>query len=225
MIDNDWDADALEYVVTKNSKVTPSKHLLSLYPSVLWISRIDQMKQISNSVKSIVIQGEVGRNEKESFTLSDFPSLISIEIGYGAFEYCHSIVFDSMNDEWMMNEIWINFNPSLLDGGLYVVIMNGKWRVWMIEWDPIPVAPCSLPNPYYSYLNSLEKKSMNDWMSDEWDLIRLQSITLGSGALAGDSATTEWNVLIMKSMNDWMDDWLIRSSFSIHIQRRRLQFH
>ena len=117
MIDNDWDADALEYVVTKNSKVTPSKHLLSLYPSVLWISRIDQMKQISNSVKSIVIQREVG-NEKESFTLSDFPSLISIEIGYGAFEYCHSIVFDSMNDEWMMNEIWINFNPSLLDGGL-----------------------------------------------------------------------------------------------------------
>ena len=56
------------------------------------------MKQISNSVKSIVIQREVG-NEKESFTLSDFPSLISIEIGYEAFKYCHSIVFDSMNDE------------------------------------------------------------------------------------------------------------------------------
>ena len=103
MIDNDWDADALEYVVTKNSKVTPSKHLLSLYPSVLWISRIDQMKQISNSVKSIVIQGEVGRNEKESFTLSDFPSLISIEIGYKAFNDCHSIVFESMND-WMNDE-------------------------------------------------------------------------------------------------------------------------
>ena len=94
----------------------------------------------------------------------------------------------------------------------------------MIEWDPIP-GHMYRPNPYSSYLNSLEKKSMNDWMSDEWDLIRLQSITLGSGALAGDSATTEWNVLIMKSMNDWMDDWLIRSSFSIHIQRRRLQFH
>ena len=102
MIGNDWDADALDYVVTKNSKVTPSKHLLSLYPSVLWISRIDQMKQISNSVKSIVIQREVG-NEKESFTLSDFPSLISIEIGYKAFNDCHSIVFESMND-WMNDE-------------------------------------------------------------------------------------------------------------------------
>ena len=143
MIDNDWDADALEYVVTKNSKVTPSKHLLSLYPSVLWISRIDQMKQISNSVKSIVIQGEVGRNEKESFTLSDFPSLISIEIGYEAFKYCHSIVFDSMND----------------------------------------------------------------WMNDEWDLIQLQSITLGEVALYGDLNTLKSNELIMKSMNDNDIDW------------------
>ena len=154
MIDNDWDADALEYVVTKNSKVTPSKHLLSLYPSVLWISRIDQMKQISNSVKSIVIQGEVGRNEKESFTLSDFPSLISIEIGYKAFNDCHSIVFESMND----------------------------------------------------------------WMNDEWDLTQLQSITLGYDTLRGDDNTIISNELIMKSRND-NDDWLIRSSFSVFIQR------
>ena len=96
-------------------------------------------------------------------------------------------------------------------------------RKWWIEWDPIPVAPCSLPNPYYSYLNSLEKKSMNDWMSDEWDLIRLQSITLGEWALCGDCDTVESNELIMKSMSD-NDDWLIRSSFFISNRRIWTQF-
>ena len=136
MIDNDWDADALEYVVTKNSKVTPSKHLLSLYPSVLWISRIDQMKQISNSVKSIVIQREVG-NEKESFTLSDFPSLISIEIGYKAFNDCHSIVFESMND-WM-NDEWDLTQLQSITLGWGALCGDNEWKV----------------------------KSMNDWMRSD----------------------------------------------------------
>ena len=65
-------------------------------------------------------------------------------------------------------------------------------------------------------------ESMNDWMNDEWDLIRLQFITLKLGALRGDYETVESNELIMKSMNG--DDWLIRSPFSISIQRRRLEF-
>ena len=60
-------------------------------------------------------------------------------------------------------------------------------------------------------------KSMNDWMNDEWDLFRLQSIILGSSAFDGDDNTIESNELIMKSMND--DNWLMRSSFSIYIQR------
>ena len=60
--------------------------------------------------------------------------------------------------------------------------------------------------------------SMNDWMNDKWDLIRLQSITLELGALEGDEDTIESNELIMKSMND--NDWLMRSSFSDSIQRR-----
>ena len=138
MIDNDWDADALEYVVTKNSKVTPSKHLLSLYPSVLWISRIDQMKQISNSVKSIVIQREVG-NEKESFTLSDFPSLISIEIGYKAFNDCHSIVFESMNDwmndEWDLTQLQsITLEWAALRGDINTTESNVLIMKSMNEW-------------------------------------------------------------------------------------------
>ena len=69
----------------------------------------------------------------------------------------------------------------------------------------------------------IEFDSMNDWMNDEWDLIRLESITLGDEALYGDEDSVDRNELIMKSMND-DDNWLIRSSFSIFIQRR-WQFH
>ena len=64
---------------------------------------------------------------------------------------------------------------------------------------------------------------MNDWMNDEWDLIQLQSITIGEVALYGDLNTLKSNELIMKSMND-NDDWLIRSSFSDSFQRKWLQF-
>ena len=143
MIDNDWDADSLEYYITKNNcYVSPSEHLQSLHPSVFWIWRINQMQQISRSVESIVIQGGVGRNEK-SFTLSNLPFLISIQLNNKAFEYCHSIVFESMND----------------------------------------------------------------WMSDEWDLTRLQSITLGDWALNGYYKTSESNELIMKSMTEYDTYW------------------
>ena len=168
LIDNDWDADSLEYYITKNScHINPSKHLLSLHPPLLWISRLNQMEQISSSVESIVVQGEVGRRDK-SFNLSNLPSLISLEMGFEAFSSCDSIVFGSMND----------------------------------------------------------------WMNDKWDLIQLQSISLELGALCGDYSIVETdsmcsdydiietNELIMKSMSD-NDDWLTRSSFSIHIQRKR----
>ena len=63
-----------------------------------------QENQICNSVESIVIQGGVGRDEEKSFTLSNLPSLITLEMGCGAFCICHSIVFESMND-WM-NDKW-----------------------------------------------------------------------------------------------------------------------
>ena len=62
-------------------------------------------------------------------------------------------------------------------------------------------------------------ESMNDWMNDEWDLIRVESIILVYDALYGDEDSVDRNELIMKSMND-NDDWLIRSSFSITDQRK-----
>ena len=66
--------------------------------------------------------------------------------------------------------------------------------------------------------DSITFESKNDWVNDEWDLIRLQSISLDYCSLYGSTDTSESNVLIMKSMND-NDDWLIRSSFSITDQR------
>ena len=102
-MDTDWDADSLEYYITKNNcYVSPSEHLQSLYPSVFWISKSNQMEQISISIESIVIQGDVG-NDKIPFKLSNLPSLITLEMGQDAFEYCHLIVFESMND-WMNDD-------------------------------------------------------------------------------------------------------------------------
>ena len=57
---------------------------------------------------------------------------------------------------------------------------------------------------------------MNDWMNDEWDLIRVESIILVYDALYGDEDSVDRNELIMKSMND-NGDWLMRSPFSIFI--------
>ena len=55
--------------------------------------------------------------------------------------------------------------------------------------------------------DSITFESKNDWVNDEWDLIRLQSITLEYGALYGEYETVKSNELIMKSMNDNDIDW------------------
>ena len=80
-----------------NSVVFPSRHLLSQHRSVFWISRIDQIQLITNSVRQIVIQGCVGRGSM-SFNVTNLPSLSIIEMGYGPFCFCNSIVLESMND-------------------------------------------------------------------------------------------------------------------------------
>ena len=63
---------------------------------------MDQMQQISNNINSILIQGNVGRRSK-SFSISNLPSLITLEMGCVAFCDCRWIVFESMND-WMNDE-------------------------------------------------------------------------------------------------------------------------
>ena len=85
-------------MISFNSYVPPSQHLLALHPSVFWISTFDQMSQIPSSTESIIIQGGVGR-KGEPFKLSNLSSLRSLEIGGEAFEKCHSVVFESEDDE------------------------------------------------------------------------------------------------------------------------------
>ena len=116
--------DALEYVVTLNSYVTPSEHLLSLHRRGFWISRTDQMQQISKNIKLLLIQGCVGRRIK-SFNLSNLPSLTAVEMGYGSFLTCNSIVFESKNDWINDDEIWLDLNPSLLD--IRLLMVKKKW--------------------------------------------------------------------------------------------------
>ena len=97
MRNQDKDADYLEYLLTKNCPVRPSQHLLSLYPLVSWIRSINELKKITNSVESLVIQGGVGKKET-TFKLSNLSSLKSVSVGYNAFRDCHRIIFESMND-------------------------------------------------------------------------------------------------------------------------------
>ena len=77
--------------------MSPSEHLLSAQ-SAFWITDIGQMNQVTNAVESVVIQGCVARDDDKPFTLANLPSLISLEIGCGAFYDCHSVVLDSMSD-------------------------------------------------------------------------------------------------------------------------------
>ena len=106
MIDNDWDADSLEYVVTLNSHVTPTEHLISLNPSAIWVSTVNQ--EISRSVKCLVIQAYVGKTNR-SFNLSNLSFLNSLIVGHEAFYECRRIVLESMNgwknDEWDLPQL------------------------------------------------------------------------------------------------------------------------
>ena len=102
MMDNNEDAD-LEYLITLHSYAIPSKRILSLDPSVFWVSTVNQVKQISSSIKSLVIQGGVGRWGVASFNLSNMPYLTTLLMGQCAFWNCCSIVLQS-EDNWITNK-------------------------------------------------------------------------------------------------------------------------
>ena len=97
---------------------------------------MDQMQQISNNINSILIQGNVGRRSK-SFSISNLPSLITLEMGCVAFYECHSIVFESMND-WM----------------------NDEWDLTQLQ--SITLGDRALYGDYTRETNELIMKSMND---------------------------------------------------------------
>ena len=85
-----------EHFITCTSFVPPSQRMLNLHPSVFWITKLDQMTLLS-TLSSIMIQGGVGREEKE-LCLSDLRSLTNLEVGSYAFCNCNTVVLKSMND-------------------------------------------------------------------------------------------------------------------------------
>ena len=163
-------------------------------------------------------------------------SLKRIEIGDGCFKNVNQFVIDGLNE---LETIIIGYGcfrnvPRFMIGNRKeskCLIMNcdqlreihiGKETLEFYDSFELKNLPSliSIQLDDYVFCNCqrIVFDSMNDWMNDEWDLIRLQSITLKLGAFTSKCGTIESNELIMKSMND--NDWLIRSPFSDYIQRR-----
>ena len=57
------------------------------------------------------------------FEFTDLPQLQSVRLGEAAFEYVHSIVFESDGMDGMMIQICLNYNPFNLLEVLFIVMM------------------------------------------------------------------------------------------------------
>ena len=167
------------------------------------------------------------RNELSEFNTDNLKGIKRVEIGNGNYKTVTQFVIDGLNE---LETIIIRKNCFKLHymkrGGSKWVIMNcdqlreihiGEKSFELYESFELKNLPSLISIQFdsgaFMEIHSIVFESMNDWMNDEWDLFRLQSIILGSSAFDGDDNTIESNELIMKSMND--DNWLMRSSFSI----------
>ena len=56
------------------------------------------------------------------FELTDLPQLQSVKLGFGVFEYIHSVVFESDRMDGLMIQICLNYNLFNLVNLLFVVI-------------------------------------------------------------------------------------------------------
>ena len=57
------------------------------------------------------------------FEFTDLPQLQSVYLGYYAFDYVHSVVFESDGMDGLMIQICLNYNPLNLMMELLLVIM------------------------------------------------------------------------------------------------------
>ena len=55
--------------------------------------------------------------------LTDLPQLQSVKLGYAAFQYVQSIVFESNGMEGLIIQICLNYNPFYLIHGLLMVMV------------------------------------------------------------------------------------------------------
>ena len=67
------------------------------------------------------------------FEFTDLPQLQSVYLGYYAFDYVHSIVFESDRMDGLMIQICLNYNPfNLVEGLLQVMVVIIEKRLAMI---------------------------------------------------------------------------------------------
>ena len=64
------------------------------------------------------------------FEFTDLPQLQSITLGYGVFDYVHSIVFESDRMDGLIIQICLNYNPfDLVHVHLMVIIVMTERRL------------------------------------------------------------------------------------------------
>ena len=57
------------------------------------------------------------------FEFTDLPKLQSVKLGYSAFDYVHSVVFESDRMDGLMIQICLNYNPLNLAMKLLLVMV------------------------------------------------------------------------------------------------------
>ena len=107
MIANDWDADSLDRFIRQKSDCLLNidcinsriKRFEDGYGNDLSVFDVDCLKGIERLEIEDVCFKEVNRFVIDGLNeLKNLPSLISIQLDSLVFKYCHSIVFESMND-------------------------------------------------------------------------------------------------------------------------------
>ena len=159
-------------------------------------------------------------NDLRVFDTDCLRKIERVEIGNDCFSEVNLFVIDGLNELKSLiigkNSFGLNFHYR----GDQCLIMNcdqlieidiGKCSfLWYksVELKNLPsLITLKMGSAAFYLCNSIVFESMNDWMNDEWDLTRLQSITIGLSALGGSPFYTHPSELIMKSMNDNDDNW------------------
>ena len=152
----------LEHFITCTSFVPPSQRMLNLHPSVFWITKLDQMTLLS-TLSSIMIQGGVGREEKE-LCLSDLRSLTSLEVGSYGFCNCNTVVLKSMND-WMNDEWDLTRLKSIILG----------YFAFEAEKDDADIESSSLIMNSMNDSSLLSRSSFSVYSSRKWIQFQISS--------------------------------------------------
>ena len=212
MIANDWDADSLDRFIRQKSDCLLNidcinsriKRFEDGYGNDLSVFDVDCLKGIERLEIEDVCFKEVNR-----FVIDGLNELKSMKIGKNSFNFydtrCGSNCVIMNCDQ--LSEIHIGFQSFY-------------WYE-SFELKNLPsLISIQLDDKAFCKCYSVVFESMNDWLTDEWDLIQLQSITLGYYALCGDISTTTSNELKTKSMND--NDELIVQIFLLYLHSKEM---